>query len=294
MTFSANNLEHDLQRIERQLLGYEVLAATHYLVPLSFFEVECVVSLPDRLNFVQEFLLRAALEFKPPLTVKELASLMTLPENTISNNIRYLRDRLNAVEITPLQELIATPQGADLYLSKSDNLDLRKVLFAQTTVFTHWVALPAEYQWLMSSMFPSPPPMLPRAVPLAANRGEQIALSLKRNTELIIEVLTESNLDIHRPMDGYRVHKINQVNFCKEAEGAVALYLVVLTRFHQSLDQRQLRFYNVTMQEESPTPHILHNEAIDVWLDNYSLSLMGLMGISKKELDDRLLKGWNR
>lgn len=75
-----SNLSALVEQIEQQNPGLSVLAARQFRCAKRQTPLEVTISEPRKFNVLEEFILRACIEFEPPPTLKELADLLGLDE----------------------------------------------------------------------------------------------------------------------------------------------------------------------------------------------------------------------
>ncbi|GAA6622977.1 hypothetical protein [Scytonema sp. NUACC26] len=115
---SLNSL---VQQIEKQNSNLSVIVARQFCYKLAQTLVEVMISEPRKFNVLEEFILRASIEFTPPPTSQELASVLGLDiifvQNTAENLVRF-----KSLKFSQTGEIKITPQGQEFY--KQGNVSL--------------------------------------------------------------------------------------------------------------------------------------------------------------------------
>ncbi|WP_373528046.1 hypothetical protein [Nostoc sp.] len=107
-----DNLKNMVDEIEAQSLSLSVLAARQFRYSLRQTPVEVNVKEPRQFNVLEEFIIRAAIEFQPPPTEDELASVLGLDSIFIQTTTATLRTLQTLSATSPLT---VTPEGRLFY-----------------------------------------------------------------------------------------------------------------------------------------------------------------------------------
>ncbi|MEH2069579.1 MAG: hypothetical protein V7K47_15685 [Nostoc sp.] len=107
-----DNLKKLVEEIEAQSSSLSVLAARQFRYSLSQTPVEVNIKEPRPFNVLEEFIIRAAIEFQPPPTEEELASVLGLDSVFIRSTTATLRS-LQTLSAT--SSLTVTPEGRSFY-----------------------------------------------------------------------------------------------------------------------------------------------------------------------------------
>lgn len=118
MNLSLNSL---VQQIEKQNSNLSVVVARQFCYKLAQTLVEVMISEPRKFNVLEEFILRASIEFTPLPTLKELSSVLGLDIVFLQSTAENLA-RFKSLKILPTGELKITPQGQESY--KQGNVSL--------------------------------------------------------------------------------------------------------------------------------------------------------------------------
>ncbi len=101
-----------VEQIETQSPGLSVLAARQFRYSLHQTPVEVTISEPRKLNVLEEFILRAAIELEPSPTEEELAKVLGLDSVFVRNTTATLR---TLQTLTRASRITITPQGRQFY-----------------------------------------------------------------------------------------------------------------------------------------------------------------------------------
>ncbi|MBN3944411.1 hypothetical protein [Nostoc sp. NMS9] len=107
-----DNLRNFVGEIEAQSSSLSVLAARQFRYSLRQTPVEVSIKEPRQFNVLEEFIIRAAIEFQPPPTEDELASVLGLDSVFIKTTTATLR---SLQTLSPTSPLTVTPEGRSFY-----------------------------------------------------------------------------------------------------------------------------------------------------------------------------------
>ena len=107
-----DNLKKLVDEIEAQSPSLSVLAAREFRYSLRQTPVEVNIKEPRQFNVLEEFIIRAAIEFEPPPTEDELASVLGLDSVFIKTTTTTLR---SLQTLSPTSPLTVTPEGRSFY-----------------------------------------------------------------------------------------------------------------------------------------------------------------------------------
>jgi hypothetical protein len=118
LTSSAKPIDPELKesvdKIEQQSPSLSVLAARQFRYSLSRTIVQVTITVPRKLNVLEEFILRAGIELEPPPSEDELATLLGLDPVFVKSTTVNLR-ALQTLEITPEHSIKLTSTGREFY-----------------------------------------------------------------------------------------------------------------------------------------------------------------------------------
>ncbi|MEH1781849.1 MAG: hypothetical protein V7L26_22630 [Nostoc sp.] len=106
------NLKNFVDEIEAQSPSLSVLAAREFRYSLRQTPIEVNIKEPRQFNVLEEFIIRAAIEFQPPPTEDELASVLGLDSVFIKTTTATLRSLQTFSATSPLT---VTPEGRSFY-----------------------------------------------------------------------------------------------------------------------------------------------------------------------------------
>ncbi|MEG4023363.1 hypothetical protein [Microcoleus sp. S13C4] len=109
-----SNLSSLAEQIEQQNPGLSVLAARQFRFAIRQTPLEVAISEPREFNVLEEFILRAGVEFEPAPTLKELADLLGLDEIFVKTTAATLVS-LESLEVTENGQIAIAPQGRDFF-----------------------------------------------------------------------------------------------------------------------------------------------------------------------------------
>ncbi|MEG4516388.1 MULTISPECIES: hypothetical protein [unclassified Microcoleus] len=188
-----SNLSSLAEQIEQQNPGLSVLAARQFRFAIRQTPLEVTISEPREFNVLEEFILRAGVEFEPAPTLKELADLLGLDEIFVKTTAATLVS-LESLEVAENGQIAIAPQGRDFFEKGAVSRSQIQSIYAisdplnQTLTFK-FDALAAESVNL---------PDLADLVSLEHKISDLANLSLAEIQPLI----QDSGLGIHAPQNG--------------------------------------------------------------------------------------------
>jgi len=109
-----SNLSSLAEQIEKQNPGLSVLAARQFRFAIRQTPLEVATCEPREFNVLEEFILRAGVEFEPAPTLKELADLLGLDEIFVKTTAATLVS-LESLEVAENGQIAIAPQGRDFF-----------------------------------------------------------------------------------------------------------------------------------------------------------------------------------
>jgi hypothetical protein len=109
-----SNLSSIAEQIEEQNPGLSVLAARQFRFAIRQTPLEVATCEPREFNVLEEFILRAGVEFEPAPTLKELADLLGLDEIFVKTAVATLVS-LESLEVAENGQIAIAPQGRDFF-----------------------------------------------------------------------------------------------------------------------------------------------------------------------------------
>lgn len=186
-------LENIVEEIERKSLSFSVLAARQLRYCVSQTPIKIKIANSRQLNILEDFIFRAGIEFDPPPTEDELATVLGLDPIFIKNTTATLRN-LHTLEADTESVIKLTPVGQEFYRDRSvPEAPEIKTIYAISQPFSKIVeSFPIKTEEIDH---------LPNLKDYVAieNKNESFAnLSLSELRELI----KNSDLGIHSPENG--------------------------------------------------------------------------------------------
>ncbi|MBD2209327.1 hypothetical protein H6G27_05475 [Nostoc linckia FACHB-104] len=137
-----DSLKNLVEEITAQNPHLSVLAARQLRYSLQQITVELTITEPRPLNVLEEFIIRAGIEFDPPPTAKELASILGLDSIFVESTIKTLQ-RLQT--LAPKSPITVTEQGRLFYEKGSVSQPPYAVqIYAITDAFSDNITFQAE------------------------------------------------------------------------------------------------------------------------------------------------------
>lgn len=106
------NLSGIVEQIEQQNPGLSVLAARQFRCAKRQTPLEVTISEPRKFNVLEEFILRACIEFVPAPTLKELADLLGLDEVFVKTTATTLVS-LDILDVSGMDKIAIAPGGRE-------------------------------------------------------------------------------------------------------------------------------------------------------------------------------------
>ncbi|MDE5096309.1 MAG: hypothetical protein O4804_19505 [Trichodesmium sp. St11_bin5] len=193
-----NNLA---DKIEKDSPGISVFAARQFCYKLYQTPVQIEIIKERDLNILEEFILRASIEFNPPPTEVELAQILKLDPIFIQNTTNTLQS-LQTLTITPSDSRISiTSEGKEFYTKGSlPQPPENKMIYAITN------PLSEEINWQLSGLN-SKSPELPNLADFITFENTTPEIANFTIEELKKEII-DSNLGIYLPESGKIIRDI--------------------------------------------------------------------------------------
>ncbi|WP_217359370.1 hypothetical protein [Anabaena sp. UHCC 0204] len=110
------NLKYIVEKIEAENSCLSVLAASQFRYTVTQNSLELTIKEPRKFNVLEEFIIRAGMEFNPPPTANELASILGLDSVFVKSTIANLQS-LQTLTDTP--QITVTAEGSLFYAQGS-------------------------------------------------------------------------------------------------------------------------------------------------------------------------------
>jgi len=216
-----------VEKIENDNHNLSVVAARQFYYQFYQIPVTVQVAKPRNFNVLEEFILRASLEFSPPPTEAELAQILKLDPVFVENTIETLQ-WLQTLESTPPDSPIKiTSQGRDFYQQGSvPQPPESRLIYALSD------PLSGDISW-RSSPLAKKKVSFPSLAELISfeNRAVDVA---GLTTEEVQKRLSETNLGLHVPEEGQVVSGF-YVDGDVEAIASEISLLLILDRVEERL-----------------------------------------------------------
>ncbi|MBK1986606.1 hypothetical protein A0J48_003465 [Sphaerospermopsis aphanizomenoides BCCUSP55] len=244
-----NQLKNIVKKIETDNPNFSVLAARQFRYSLRQNTVELTIKEPRQFNVLEEFIIRAGIEFNPPPTADELASVLGLDSVFVKSTISNLQTLQTLVVKSPIT---VTEEGRLFYergtvpqppytiqiYATSDSLD-GKIYFQSESLNDN-----------ASSNLPD----LATFVNLESKNQQISSLSL----ENIQQMIQDSGLTIHVPEAGKLVTAFKVIPPTQTFWKTISLFVI----FNAKEDKLniQIRRKNLTLDTASNLLNYLFNE----------------------------------
>jgi hypothetical protein len=223
-----HNLTSIVAKIEQQNPGLSVLAARQFRLAVRQTPLEVAVSEPRQFNVLEEFILRAAIEFVPAPTLTELADLLGLDEIFVKSTATNLAN-LDTLEIGATGEISIAPQGRNFFDKGGVSQAQVRSIYAVSdplnqTISFHFEPLAAETTDL---------PALADLISLQHQIADFADLSIAEIQPLI----QASGLGIHVPESGKIVSKCDVIGDDLDVWQTVSIFVLLDAIEHQTTIQ---------------------------------------------------------
>ncbi|MDP5018141.1 MAG: hypothetical protein NWQ43_12700, partial [Dolichospermum sp.] len=110
------NLKYLVEKIEAESSGLSVLAARQFGYTVTQNSLELTIKEPRKFNVLEEFIIRAGMEFNPPPTANDLASILGLDSVFIKSTIANLQSLQTLADTS---QITVTEEGSLFYAQGS-------------------------------------------------------------------------------------------------------------------------------------------------------------------------------
>lgn len=211
------NLNPIAEQIEKQNSNLFVLAARQFHYKIIQTLVEVLISEPRKFNVLEEFILRASIEFTPPPTIKELASVLGLDLVFVESTAENL-ESLKSLKISTTGSIQITPQGQEFYKQGSVSLPPQtKQIYAITDHFQENISF--QFEALSEEISDLPELKL---IPIENNLPDIQSLTISEIQKLI----QQSSLGLHVPEDGKILTNFHVIGKPQEARRTISIFVL--------------------------------------------------------------------
>jgi hypothetical protein len=275
-----SRLTREVEQAER-IPGYQVLSAKLFWTPVLNMEVECEVLRPRKITLLEEFVLRAAIEFNStPVSWGELSELLGVDKRFVKRTVDDLTQLARALK--PSSDLlVATEVGEEFYTKGQVPQPPQNITVNLACVLplTDLVMIPSRYKTKAKADVEDVV-----RLPGVGDIEDTIVRQILQNGDehAVIEATARAGHPIHDPSEGNILQQVLNANF----QGEDKTYWAVLV-VRDVLDNHivvQVRNWG----NSAITPLLISQ--MESWLngmlDRGAVQLLELMQMEQSELDD--------
>ncbi|MDE5091951.1 MAG: hypothetical protein O4750_09355 [Trichodesmium sp. St18_bin3_1_1] len=281
-----NNLA---DKIEKDSPGISVFAARQFCYKLYQTPVQIEIIKERDLNILEEFILRASIEFNPPPTEVELAQILKLDPIFIQNTTNTLQS-LQTLTITPSDSRIRiTSEGKEFYTKGSlPQPPENKIIYAITN------PLSEEINWQLSGLnYKSPE--LPNLADFITFENTTPEIANFTIEELKKEII-DSNLGIYLPESGKIIRDIFVNTDGEKSIWKAISILVIFDIIEEKLilqareGNKILERVSNQLQEMIERGEILLNELCGLPPESIASQTESILDLKNQKVEERLQK----
>ena len=210
------NLKYIVDKIEAENSGLSVLAARQFGYIVIQNSLELTIKEPRKFNVLEEFIIRAAMEFNPPPTANDLASILGLDSVFVKSTIANLQS-LQTLADTP--QITVTAEGSLFYAQGSVPKPPYSV---QIYAITDNLAGKITFQYESLEDVVIKQPDLAEFVNIEAKIPAISSLQLAD----IQEIIQSCNLPFHVPTEGKFVTDFKVKGITQTIERNISLFVI--------------------------------------------------------------------
>ena len=210
------NLKYIVEKIETETAGLTVLAARQFGYTVIQNSLELTIKEPRKFNVLEEFIIRAAMEFNPPPTANDLASILGLDSVFVKSTIANLQS-LQTLADTP--QITVTAEGSLFYAQGSVPKPPYSV---QIYAITDNLAGKITFQYESLEDVVIKQPDLAEFVNIEAKIPAISSLQLAD----IQEIIQSCNLPFHVPTEGKFVTDFKVKGITQTIERNISLFVI--------------------------------------------------------------------
>ncbi len=281
-----NNLA---DKIEKDSPGLSVFAARQFCYQLYQTPVQIEITKERDLNILEEFILRASIEFNPPPTEVELAQILKLDPIFIQNTTNTLQSLQTLTLTPPDSRITVTSEGKEFYTKGSlPQPPENKVIYAITN------PLSGEVNWRLSAAT-SKSPELPNLADFITfeNTTPDIAnLTIEEFKQQILD----SDLGIHLPESGQIVKNFSVDKDAEKITWKAISILVIFDVIEEKLilqareGNKILESVSNQLQEMAEKGEILLNELCGLPPESIASQTESILELKNQKVEERLQK----
>ena len=242
------NLKYIVEKIETETAGLTVLAARQFGYTVIQNSLELTIKEPRKFNVLEEFIIRAAMEFNPPPTANDLASILGLDSVFVKSTIANLQS-LQTLADTP--QITVTAEGSLFYAQGSVPKPPYSI---QIYAITDNLAGKITFQYISLEDVVIKQPDLAGFVNIEAKIPVISSLQLAD----IQEIIQSCNLPFHVPTEGKFVTDFKVKGITQTIERSISLFVI----FDENQDELNIQIRSGKEVLEVATKKIeeLYNE----------------------------------
>ncbi|MEM1172441.1 MAG: hypothetical protein AAGJ08_26020 [Cyanobacteria bacterium P01_H01_bin.35] len=293
LQYSTKYIDSELNnladKIEKDSPGLSVFAARQFCYQLYQTPVQIEITKERDLNILEEFILRASIEFNPPPTEIELAQILKLDAIFIQNTTNTLQS-LQTLTLTPPDSRITiTSEGKEFYTKGSlPQPPENKLIYVITN------PLSEQINWRLSATT-SKSPELPNLADFITfeNTTPDIAnLTIEEFRQQILD----SDLGIHLPESGQIVKKFSVDKDAEKITWKAISILVIFDAVEEQLilqareGNKILEQVSNQLQEMAEKGEILLNELCGLPPESIASQTESILELKNQQVEERLQK----
>ncbi|NES04602.1 MAG: hypothetical protein F6K22_18275 [Okeania sp. SIO2F4] len=281
-----NNLA---DKIEKDSPGLSVFAARQFCYQLYQTQVQIEITKERDLNILEEFILRASIEFNPPPTEVELAQILKLDRIFIQNTTNTLQS-LQTLTLTPPDSRITiTSEGKEFYTKGSlPQPPENKIIYAITNPVS------GEINWRLSAVT-SKSPELPNLAEFITFENTIPDIANLTIEELQTQIL-DSDLGIHLPESGQIVKNFSVDKDAEKITWKAISILVIFDAVEEKLilqareGNKILESVSNQLQEMTEKGEFLLNELCGLSPESIASQTESILELKNQKVEERLEK----
>ncbi|MGB3507872.1 MAG: hypothetical protein WBA93_01225 [Microcoleaceae cyanobacterium] len=275
-------------KIEKDSPGLSVFGARQFCYQQYQTPVQIQITKSRDLNILEEFILRASIEFTPPPTETELAQILKLDPVFIKSTIHTLQSLQTLTVKPPDYRIQITPKGQEFYAKGAvPELSETKLIYAISN------PLSGEMTWQFSPLVSKSIdlPELPEIVNLENKFTEIASLTIEQLQQQIFD----SNLGLHIPDSGQIV-----TDFYVDDDAQVIWQQISILAIFDVVEDKlilQVRERNQIVERASNQLQIMAaaekvvlNELFDLSDESIGFHTESILEVKNQEVEERLKK----
>ncbi len=290
---STKYIDHELNnladKIEKDSPGLSVFAARQFCYQLYQTPVQIEITKERDLNILEEFILRASIEFNPPPTEVELAQILKLDPIFIQNTTNTLQS-LQTLTLTPPDSRITiTSEGKEFYTKGSlPQPPENKIIYAITN------PLSEQINWRLSAGTSKSPelPNLAKFITFENTIPDIANLTIEEFRQQILG----SDLGLHLPESGQIVKNFYVDKDAEKITWKAISILVIFDVIEEKLilqareGNKILEQVSNQLQEMAEKGEILLNELCGLPPESITSQTESILELKNQKVEERLQK----